>query len=359
VVALVDDRLVLVGSHYYRLVALSVVISILGAYAARDLSERIRDARGRAWLGWLAGGATAHGIGTWSMHYTGRLAFSLPLPILYDWPTVLLSLLVGILGSAAALFVLSRTIIGWPWVLAASIFLGGVGISGLHYTAMMAMRMQAMGHYSLALVTLSVVLAIVLSWMSLALMFLVRGATPGRNVRNHAIALLRGAANPVMHYTAMAALTFTFTSEIPDLSHVVSIAAIGFLGISIVPVMVLVVSMGTTLIDRLQKQKEILQTIFDHIPVLIRFLGADGRVELVNRAWERTLGWSLEEIQQQNLDILAELYPDPLSRQRVLDFIAAATGEWVDFKTRVRDGRCADPAGSLGCRSGRRCSAAA
>jgi NO-binding membrane sensor protein with MHYT domain len=70
----------------------NLVISIQGAYAARDLSERIRDACRRAWLGWLAGGATAHGIGTWSMHYTGMLAFSLPLPILYDWPMVLLSL---------------------------------------------------------------------------------------------------------------------------------------------------------------------------------------------------------------------------------------------------------------------------
>jgi NO-binding membrane sensor protein with MHYT domain len=67
-----------------------LVISILGAYAARDLSERIRDARGRAWLGWLAGDATAYGIGTWSMRYIGMLAFSLPIPILYDWPTVLL-----------------------------------------------------------------------------------------------------------------------------------------------------------------------------------------------------------------------------------------------------------------------------
>jgi PAS domain-containing protein len=49
--------------------------------------------------------------------------------------------------------------------------------------------------------------------------------------------------------------------------------------------------------DDLRTQKEILQTIFDHIPVLIRFLDVDGRIKLVNRAWERTLGWSLEEIQ--------------------------------------------------------------
>ena len=175
---MMTEEQVLVGSHDYRLVVLSIVISILAAYAARDLSERIRDAHGWVQLGWLAGGATAHGIGTWSMHYTGMLAFSLPLPILYDWPTVALSLVVGILGSAAALFVLSRNTIRWPWVLAASILLGGVGISGLHYIAMMAMQVQAEQHYDGMLATLAIVLAIVLSWMSLALMFLVKGDAP-------------------------------------------------------------------------------------------------------------------------------------------------------------------------------------
>src|ERR1700730_17611974 len=94
------------ASHYHYLVALSVLISILGAYAARALSERVRDARGRFWLGWVVGGATADGIGTWSMHYTGMLALRLPVPVLYDLPTVLLSLLVGIIGSAGALLVL-------------------------------------------------------------------------------------------------------------------------------------------------------------------------------------------------------------------------------------------------------------
>jgi len=60
--------------------------------------------------------------------------------------------------------------------------------------------------------------------------------------------------------------------------------------------------------DGLRQQHEILQTIFDHIPIMIRFLRADGRIQLVNRAWERTLGWSLKEIQIHNLDIFAELY---------------------------------------------------
>ena len=94
--------------------------------------------------------------------------------------------------------------------------------------------------------------------------------------------------------------------------------------------------------DDLRKQKEILQKIFDHIPVMIRFLDEDGRIKLVNREWERRLGWSLKEIEGRGLDIFAELYPDPEYRQYVLDFIAASTGEFTDLKTTVRDGRVID-----------------
>lgn len=94
--------------------------------------------------------------------------------------------------------------------------------------------------------------------------------------------------------------------------------------------------------DDLKKQTEVLQKIFDHIPAMISLTGEDGRLKLVNREWERILGWRQEEIQKQHLDIIAELYPDPRDRQTVLDFRAAARGEWIDFKARTRDGRMID-----------------
>jgi PAS domain S-box-containing protein len=94
--------------------------------------------------------------------------------------------------------------------------------------------------------------------------------------------------------------------------------------------------------DELRRQKEILQKIFDHIPLIIGFADESGRVKLVNLEWERTLGWSLEEIEKQKLDIFAELYPDAQERQKALDFIAESTGEWRDFKTKARHGRVID-----------------
>ncbi len=92
----------------------------------------------------------------------------------------------------------------------------------------------------------------------------------------------------------------------------------------------------------LRKQNEVLQKIFDHIPAMINLTGEDGRLKLVNREWERTLGWRLEEVQKQDLDIIAECYPDLRNRQAVLNFRSAARGEWVDFKTRTKDGRMID-----------------
>ncbi|HEY0322499.1 MAG TPA: PAS domain S-box protein [Pyrinomonadaceae bacterium] len=94
--------------------------------------------------------------------------------------------------------------------------------------------------------------------------------------------------------------------------------------------------------EELRKQNEVLQTIIDNIPVMIRFLGPDARVQLVNRTWEQTLGWSLGEAQLRNFDLFNDLYPDPQERQRALDFVAAATGQWSDFRIRVRDGRMID-----------------
>jgi Bacterial signalling protein N terminal repeat len=87
----VSSQGVLSSSDDLRFVAVSVAIAVLGSYAALDLAGRITSAR--------RGGALAMGVGIWSMHYDGVLAFRLPVPVEYDWPTVLLSLAVSGIGD--------------------------------------------------------------------------------------------------------------------------------------------------------------------------------------------------------------------------------------------------------------------
>jgi PAS domain S-box-containing protein len=88
-----------------------------------------------------------------------------------------------------------------------------------------------------------------------------------------------------------------------------------------------------------QREKEMLQTIHDNSPVMISVYGG-GKLLRVNRAWEKTLGWTFEEAR--NVDILAEAYPDPNQRQKAVDFIRRAERHWGDFEMRTRDGRAVD-----------------
>src|SRR5580704_10015552 len=161
------------GSYDYRLVALSVLIAMLASYAALDLAGRITAARGSVRSVWLTGGAVSMGLGIWSMHYIGMLAYSLPVAVFYDWPTVLISLLAAIFASSVALFVVSRNEMGRLSIGFGGLLMGS-GIAAMHYIGMEAMRLPAMCHYSLMLVTLSVILAVVISLVALWLTFHLR-----------------------------------------------------------------------------------------------------------------------------------------------------------------------------------------
>jgi|SRR5579884_367014 len=48
----------------------------------------------------------------------------------------------------------------------------------------------------------------------------------------------------------------------------------------------------------LSEQQEILQTLFDHIPLLVAFLDAEGRFRWVNREWSRVMGHSAPQMRQ-------------------------------------------------------------
>jgi NO-binding membrane sensor protein with MHYT domain len=85
----------LIGTYSPSLVVISLCVAMLASYTALDMVGRIATAHGRSIGWWTAGGAFAMGIGVWSMHFIGMLAFELPIALGYDlWLTVL-SLLIA------------------------------------------------------------------------------------------------------------------------------------------------------------------------------------------------------------------------------------------------------------------------
>jgi two-component system, sensor histidine kinase and response regulator len=240
----------LAGAYDHGLVALSVLIAVVASYAALDLAGRVTAARGRARVIWLAGGATAMGIGIWSMHYTGMLAFKLPIPVLYHVPTVLASLFAAVLAAAVALFVVSRREMGMFQAVPGSLAMGG-GIAAMHYIGMAAMRTQAALRWSPWLIGLSVAIAILVSFVALWLAFRLREVTTGTwNWHKVGSTLLMGAAIPSMHYTGMAAATFMASDAAIDVAHAVDVSALSLTGIIASTFMVLAVAIVTSMVDQ-------------------------------------------------------------------------------------------------------------
>src|SRR3979490_3027253 len=239
----------LIGSYNYALVALSVFIAMFASYAALDLAGRVTAAGGWTRAVWLLGGAVGMGPGMWSMHYIGMLAFILPIPVAYHWPTVLLSLFAAILASVVALGVVSRQKMGWFRALAGSVVMGA-GIASMHYIGMAGMRLPAICQFNSFLVVLSVVFAVLISLAALWIAFHLRDEKTGIGWEKLAGAVVMGAAIPVMHYTGMAAASFTPTGTPMDLSHAVNISTLGTAGIAGVTFIVLGLALLTSWVDR-------------------------------------------------------------------------------------------------------------
>jgi PAS domain S-box-containing protein len=113
-----------------------------------------------------------------------------------------------------------------------------------------------------------------------------------------------GAAIAGMHYTAMAAASFTSSATIPDVSHAVSISSLGTAGFVAVSVMVPLLTLLASLADRLQKESVLLNELFEQAPQAVALTDAHDRVVRVNKDFTRIFGYSPDEAFGQRLSRL-------------------------------------------------------
>ena len=227
---------VLQGSHDPSLTVAAVVIACLAGCTALTLAHRLTAARGRARILWLWGGALALGCGIWAMHFTAMLAFTVDgnHHLGYELGLTLVSILPGVLGSAAAIHLVSQPEPGRGRLLACALLLA-LGIGAMHYTGMEAMHMAGL-RYDPALFALSIVVAFLLALVALALQYGIRrwSALPAAGVL---AGVVLGLAISGMHYVAMAAARFHATPSVPTHAHALMsdvamvLTVIGFAGL--------------------------------------------------------------------------------------------------------------------------------
>jgi PAS domain S-box-containing protein len=359
------------GHHQPALVAVSVLVAILASYAALDLSGRVTAAEGAVRRAWLLGGTFAMGVGIWSMHFIAMLAYHLPMAIRYDVPVWLLSVAIALIASALALTVASRPEAKIS-SLAAAAPLMGLAIAGMHYTGMAAMRVPSEIHYDARLVVLSIIIAIVASFAALWLQLTFRDATTRlATLGKVGAAVAMGLAICGMHYTGMAAVSFHgfipgVASAGPQLVATRGLA----ITVTVASCIILVLALAGSRIDRrvrrelassaesanavlraeigerlevqarLRESEESYRSLFNSLTELVYVLDMDGRFLDVNDAVESAYGYSRDEVMGQTPALLSD--PERVNAERTMEHLrAAAAGEAQQFESwgRARDGR--------------------
>jgi two-component system, sensor histidine kinase and response regulator len=314
------------GRYDALLVALSFLIAILASFGALSLSGRVTASKNRlAHLAWVAAGAASMGLGIWSMHFVGMLAFSLPCGISYEPNETVFSIFPGMLASGVALELISkRERVSMRNLILGAVLMGG-GIGAMHYTGMAAVRLPGVLRYDVRVVALSILVAVSFAFVSLSMRCVPRIRASLKQYSIFASAVVMGCAIACMHYTAMyAAVFFPVTSANGLAAFNPTLLAILITVLAVFTVaIVLAAAFAGAQSETAQRLKEEiaqrqeaeqealrggarLQAIFDSVVDAIITIDRDGAIRQWSPAAERIFGYPSNEAIGANLSLLIQ-----------------------------------------------------
>lgn len=293
-------------TYDWRLVILSLIIAIVSSYTALDLARQAPLAFGRASKLWLTGGAIALGISVWLMHFIAMLAYQLPIPITYNFYIVFLSMVVAIACCGIGLLFVTKKSYNCLLFLVGSSFVG-LGIVGMHFTAMTGMQLAAVPVYDLKIVAFANLSTFALGFSALFLAFHPITECVPPNIRKLGSAVLSGIAIDSLHYTAMAAVKFypsikLLKKQSPENDDYVLALSISIAALIILALASLASSFGQRLsaeiakAEALQESEELYQSLYDFAPDAYLTIAVDGKIKSINQYGADALGYRKEEL---------------------------------------------------------------
>ncbi|MDZ7658290.1 PAS domain S-box protein [Fodinibius sp.] len=93
------------------------------------------------------------------------------------------------------------------------------------------------------------------------------------------------------------------------------------------------------LLADIQSEKELKDVLFERIPVLITIYDPDLETFEVNKEFEKVIGWSNEEIEEQEIDLLEACYPDFDTREEAVQFMNSPGVGWREIDTNTKSGQ--------------------
>ncbi len=283
----------------------SYLVAVLAGFVAlnigADIAARARKAEK---VTWILVGAFAMGIGVWGMHFTGMLAFHLPIPVSFDVVVTAVSLIPAVLAGIVVLTLMGRPRVGRREVYWGGLLMGG-GIGAMHYTGMAAMEMPATLLYRPGWFAASIVIAVILAVVALSVRVLV---DRGRRWPQVAGALVMGLAVVGMHYAAMVGAEFyphapSVHPTHPSVPHEV-LGAAAIATAVLIMMIALAVSAASRRTATALHAKAVLDTTVDAVITI----DEHGTIESFNHAAERIFGHASDEMVGHNV---SRLMPEP------------------------------------------------
>ncbi|MGN5376512.1 bifunctional diguanylate cyclase/phosphodiesterase [Sphingomonas hankookensis] len=220
--------------HNLPLVGLAAWFCLVGSMITIRLLGRIRDAERGTRIAWVFLSGAATGATIWCTHFIAMIAYQPGVEVAYEPRLTGLSLLLAILGSAAALHVATRR-----WRLSAALggALFGVAVAVMHYTGMQAFVVDGIARWSPGDVVVSALFAVVPGALAFD-----RAQGRGRCSGHWWATALMVASIVLLHFTGMSALTIVPFA--PAAGHVGSSAATIVMAIAVAGVGMLVIGTG-------------------------------------------------------------------------------------------------------------------
>lgn len=190
-------------------VIVSILVAVATCYAAVSMEELVFKAAYKKFeKSILVTSGLTLGLAIWAMHFIGMLASHLPEGYHFDISLTVLSYLIGATASVFAVWLTTRPTLPMPRLILGALFLG-LGISGMHYTGMLALSVE---HHQLRydplLVICSVLIAVCSSGLSCLFVFKYKTAVKYKTALKAVVAILMAFSIVGMHYTGMAATYF-------------------------------------------------------------------------------------------------------------------------------------------------------
>ncbi|MFC9776190.1 MHYT domain-containing protein [Paenibacillus chitinolyticus] len=197
------------GNYDALLVILSILMSMTTSCTALDMADRLL--RGDRSFRKMLLTAVVTGLGVWSMHFLGMLALKLPFEVHYHLPLLAVSLMLPILAVFLSLLILAPDRKPGKRFFTAVGLLAGLAFVSMHFSGMLAMKIPAVYHQTAGSLIVSIALALLASYLMLALAIYARGLSAYNLLSPWKTggSMLVGCLIAGMHYTAMAGASFT------------------------------------------------------------------------------------------------------------------------------------------------------